>query len=226
MPKSEARRQKKLMRKKRKDKVRKKKQRETSLESYASAKRAIRNARNNPIYECLINAYWRDEGLARILVSRLQPNNNILFGFYLVDIFCLGLKDTYCNANFSLARYENEMKGRILQQEKMINCPVDLAHQIIYGAIEYANNLGFKPHKDFDLSKYVLQLLSEFDGTVDVEFGRDGKPFFVSGPYDNAEMIIKQLSAKLGDGNFDYLIEAKEEDLVTLNEDDIDWINE
>jgi hypothetical protein len=53
---------------------------------------------------------------------------------------------------------------------------------------------------------------------VEVEFGRNGKPFFASGPDDNAEMIIKHLTAKLGEGNFDYLIAVNEADLMILDE--------
>jgi len=32
-----------------------------------------------------------------------------------------------------------------------------LLHNIIYGAIEFADDLGIKPHKDFDLICHVLE---------------------------------------------------------------------
>ena len=39
-----------------------------------------------------------------------------------------------------------------------------------------------------------------------VKFGKDGKPLFISGPYDNAEAIVRQLARTAGEGNFDYVM--------------------
>jgi hypothetical protein len=148
-----------------------------------------------------------------------------VFGVYLVDIFCLGLKNTFCNGNLSLFVYENELKAKIFQEEKPIDCSVPLAHRIIYGAIDYASKLGFKPNKDFKVSNYILEEPEKIKEAVEIEFGKDGKPFFVAGPDDNADLIIKQLEARLGVGKFHYLISVKEEDLMILEEDDTDWMN-
>ncbi len=105
MARSEARRQKKLMRKKRKDKLRKQQRRR--VEGQSSVKRVIYNAWDYPIHECLISESLEEEtGLSQILLSRMHPYGNIVFGFYLVDNFCLGLKNTYYDANVSLAKYE------------------------------------------------------------------------------------------------------------------------
>ena len=173
--------------------------------SYLIAKKRIYKARKFPVYECLINPSWEDGGLANILLSRKQPDNNILFGTYLVDTYCLGLKDTSCNIGFTLSEYEDELKANMYRDDDPIDCPVSLIHQIIYGAIEYAADLGFKPQKDFNLSKYVLEEQSEIEEITPVEFGKDGKPFYVSGPYDDVNSIIEQLEEKLGKGNFNFL---------------------
>ena len=39
-----------------------------------------------------------------------------------------------------------------------------------------------------------------------IEFGRKGKPFYVSGPYDNPDKIVAKLRETVGEGNFDYLM--------------------
>ncbi len=162
---------------------------------YIKSKNIIIKSRGLPIYECIINSSWKEVGLANILISRQQPDGNLVFGSYLVDIFCLGLKDTFCNANFTLSRYENELKANKYFGEDIIDCPVSLAHQIIYGGIKYASKLGFKPQKDFGLSKYVLEKKSKIEKEYvnELEFGKDGKPFLFLGPYDDAELIAKKL---------------------------------
>jgi len=37
-------------------------------------------------------------------------------------------------------------------------------------------------------------------------FGKNGKPFFIAGPHDNAARILKQLEKTAGPGNYDYLV--------------------
>ncbi|HZR38794.1 MAG TPA: hypothetical protein VFB12_01670 [Ktedonobacteraceae bacterium] len=76
---------------------------------------------------------------------------------------------------------------------------------MIYASIDYAAQFGFQPQKDFALSQYVLAPRGELEEPYDLKFGRDGKPFFISGPRDNAERIVRQLEKTAGPGNFDYL---------------------
>jgi len=156
------------------------------------------------IYECLINPSWKEVGLANILLARERPDGNILFAAYLVDIFCLGLKDTFWNPNISRKTYEEELKPSIYGEEP-IECDISLAHQIIYGAIEYASKIGFKPHKNFRITKYILGRKKE-DTEIKIEFGKNGRPFYISGPNDNVEEILVKLRKNVGEGNFDYLI--------------------
>ncbi len=172
-----------------------------------NAVQRVRNARNYPVHECLINQSWQNKGLVTILLSRKQPDYNIVFGVYLVDIFCLGLKNTYCNADFSSSEYERNVKGKIAQQEFLVDCPISLAHQIIYGAIDYASKLGFKPQKDFKLSRYLLERRDRFGEHTSIEFGKDGKPFYMAGPDDNGQLILKKLQTYAGEGNFHYMVE-------------------
>lgn len=41
---------------------------------------------------------------------------------------------------------------------------------------------------------------------VRIPLGMDGKPFFVSGPYDNAPAVPAQLTQAVGASNFDYVV--------------------
>jgi hypothetical protein len=168
----------------------------------------IHRARTFPVLDCLISANWQkdDLGLVQILLSRQQPGGDICFGVYLVDKYCLGLKNTFANANFSRARYENEVRGRIFRETVPEACPIELAHQMIYASIEYAAQFGFQPEKDFALSQYLLAPRGELEEPYHLTFGKNGKPFFIAGPHDNATLILKQLDKTAGPGNYDYLV--------------------
>jgi hypothetical protein len=149
-----------------------------------SAKQKIRQAADLPVHECLINEAWREQGIANVLLSRRQPNGLILFGVYLVDVFCLGLKNTCCNADFAPSRYRSELRDRRAEGSPSRPCSLSLAHLIVYGGIEFAAQFGFRPHEDFALSRHVLEDPSCIDPSERVEFGRDGQPFYISGPFD------------------------------------------
>ena len=159
------------------------------------------------IHECLINADWQIKGLATILIARKHKTGNITFASFIVDIFCLGLKD----ANSAFNRFEedyNEYRdaifGNNMNDEVLIT--YDLAHNIIFGAIEYAKNLGFSPYKDWEFSQFMLEPKSSLSvEKIAVEFGKDGKPFFISGPYDKVDSVISKLEKAVGEGNFTFM---------------------
>jgi hypothetical protein len=95
--------------------------------------------------------------------------------------------------------------------EAPISCSVELAHELIYGALEYAEKLGFKPHADFYNQKADLMLdppdFHPRENTV--RFGKDGKPLYISGPYDSeikSNSVINTLTRTCGPGNFTYLV--------------------
>jgi hypothetical protein len=208
MPRDERKRQKALMKKRSQQKAAVQRTSHRQEFTLLSPKAIIRNARTFPILECLISDNWQkdDMGLVQILLARQQPDGDICFGVYLVDKYCLGLKNTFANAGFSHTRYQNEIRSKIFREQKPVKCPIELAHQMIYASIEYAEQFGFEPEKDFALSQYLLAPRGELEEPYQLTFGRNGKPFFIAGPRDNAARILKQLEKTAGPGNFDYLM--------------------
>src|SRR5205809_2862715 len=91
-------------------------------------------------------------------------------------------------------------------RQKMTTCPIELAHQMVYASIDYAAQFGFEPQSDWAQSQYLLQPRGELEEPYQLSFGKDGKPFFISGPYDNVEQIIKQLDKTAGSGNYDVVV--------------------
>ena len=202
---NQKRRQKRLMKKRQRDKERKKSVLPSSY-TFLNSKKKILKSRELPIYECLINAPWRENGLATILLSRRQPDGYVLYGVYLVDILCLGLKNTFCDADVSVRVYEADVRPAVSSNERLVECPVSLAHQIIYGAIDFAAQFGFEPHKDFGLSRHVLEERGKTEECEDVEFGKDGRPLYIQGPHDDAQSILRRLDSNPGEGRRDFII--------------------
>jgi hypothetical protein len=179
-------------------------------------------ARSLPVHECLINPDWQYRGLATVMVSRKQPSGNIIAGVYLVDVLCLGLKNTYHFFNETTRYYEEELKDLVFSHQEYEPCDYVLAHNIVYGAIAYAEDLGFNAHKDFGVSRYVLEEDDESVELLELEFGRDGQPCYIVGPYDNASLVVGKLRAAVGEGNFTVVYPGGNFEDGDFDEDDYD----
>ena len=169
----------------------------------------LQNARVYPLHGCWIMDGWQDTGITPVIVARIQDNDRIMFGVYMVDYYCLGIKNAYTRVDYSRNRFERELPK--LCANVPVSCSVELAHELIYGALEYAEKLGFEPHPDFSKQKadQILDPVDAHPRTNGVTFGKDGKPLYVSGPYDSemkSRSVINTLTRTCGPGNFDYLV--------------------
>ncbi|MDR3267777.1 MAG: DUF1186 domain-containing protein [Tannerella sp.] len=156
--------------------------------------------RKLPIAECLINEDWKENGMANILIVRQHKSGNYTIGGYLVDTFCLGLKDTFFRFNVPEEEYENIKTGGFFSETSY-----DELHNIIYGAIGYADDLGICPHKNFEITQYLLAEDTEDVPLIEYEFGYNGKPRLIV--KNKLELSYYRLMlAKSTGGNFEYFV--------------------
>ena len=211
-------------------------------------------ARNLPIFKCYINEGWDEGGLAQVTIARRHVNGNITYCSYLVDLHCLGIKDTLFDFNIPEEHF-NQVVDRMSEEYELVETDYALVHNIIYAGWEFAEEIGFKPHKDFlSTTQYMLDEDNETIPIIEIHCGdKDGIPLYVQGPFEDdaiANRIMSQLEKKLGAGNFHYILkvdslpsddwdeeeeeeEDKEDDEEELDEDDddlpfggIDWEDE
>jgi hypothetical protein len=186
-------------------------------------------ARALPLFECFINSDWEENGMANITVARKHSNGNITMGIYLTDLKCLGVKDAFYFFNISEREY-----GDILEDmaEEMATEPVSytLAHNIIYAGIEFADDYKFKPHKNFtSVAQHILEEDTDDIELIDIECGKDGKPFYVRGPLDTekrANQIIAQLEREAGPGNYEVIWQADEVFMEDNDGHDTSWLDD
>jgi hypothetical protein len=136
-----------------------------------------------------------------------MPNGFIGAGVYLLDVWCLGVKNSYFT---TLSEYDyNDRIREIEVNEELETIHQSCLRKLINECVDYSEKLGFKPHKDFKISR---QLLMDVDPTVcpaKYGFGKDGKPFYISGPHESkqkAKQIVNTLLHNCGEGNFDYVV--------------------
>jgi len=170
-------------------------------------------ARALPIGTCYINSNWLDSGSAIVFVSRRHINAHVTYAAYNVDLYCLGMKESIWAFNQDPLDFKNFME----QQQKenpqglhLIKASYGLVHNIIYGAIEYAGEFGFLPHKSFETSRYILEEDDDHVKLIELTFGFNGKPLYISSPEQPAEgnRVLAQLEKNPGRGKYEYITEA------------------
>jgi hypothetical protein len=169
----------------------------------------LQHAREYPILGCWIMSGWKKKGITPVIVARQPEPDRVIFAVCLVDLYCLGVKDAYTVTDCSQTKFMRELPHMCAGAPE--KCTVELAHEIVYGGLEYAQRYGFPPHRDFTVKKcdQVLDPPETHPRTNHVKFGHKGKPLFVSGPNDDERRIksvINTLMKTAGEGNFDYIV--------------------
>lgn len=181
-------------------------------------------ARNLPIKECWVTKDYKKYGLANLFVTRQHVSGNVTVGCYLVDIFCLGIKDAFYKYNVPASDYEEVL--RITNEtEELEEISYEEAHNLVFGALEYAGNLGFAPYEEFKIARYILEEDTDDIPLVEMEFGRNGKPHLLVNTRLEASRYIPALE-KHTKGEYSVCILEEEEmfdDFDFLDEDPEDW---
>lgn len=143
-------------------------------------------------------------GLAGVLVAREGARGRVAVCGYLVDTYCLGVKDALgprVMSRHALGSFVGLFFGAF--DGDPLPASLELAQHLVLGAVDYARALGFEPHPDFEPARGHL---GAWHGPSDIGFGRDGKPFFVQGPYDDSSRVMATLQRTVGLDNFHFLV--------------------
>jgi SEC-C motif len=151
-----------------------------------------------PVHECKVLKNWEEAGISPVYVSRELSKDSYVFVSYLVDFWCLGVKDTTLKFGISKKDLEYIYSGNDYDLEIV---SYQDARSLILGAIDFAKALDINPHSNWNgvpASFIEAQLPYE----KKFSFGHEGKPYYFSGPYDyeryDVEEIINKVSKAKG----------------------------
>jgi hypothetical protein len=151
-------------------------------------------------------------GLVTLLVAREHRHGSVSVCGYLVDVYCLGVK----NALGPQVMKTHELSGFVRQyfsayMRAPLEAPIELARDLALGAVEYARGLGFEAHRDLEPARGHL---GPWRGPSAIRFGREGKPMYVEGPHDNAARVLRTLEGSVGRDNFHFTVSVGPGDAV------------
>ena len=161
-----------------------------------------------PVLQAWVQDVYYTEGIGSVLLSRELPDGSVAVAVFLVDRYCLGVKNALADV-FTRLRLRKQVRaanaGAVSSQQRVAGAGA----QLVESAVAYAGNLGFAPHPDYHKAKLLFGTIDANECTEEFELGKDGKPFYVAGPNDSLQrsrQIISILNSKLGPGGFDYLV--------------------
>lgn len=150
-----------------------------------------------PVYQCWKAIDLFELGVGIVIISRKSQHDDVVVGAFLLDVFCLGVKNAHSSIMFGkdYLLYLDQAKAN--EQLEQVSAPY--ARKLIEEAEKYAKELGFFPHKDYLSAKKIFGDIDPEACSESFEFGKEGNPLYIAGPYDNRSLskkIMKQLMEK------------------------------
>lgn len=161
--------------------------------------------------EALRSATLFDSGCGHLVVSRFKGDGRVEAGFFLLDVFCLGVKDAGFHQFYSIADYQENLIDRLFPDGNPVRMTPAAARKLTEDAISYARGLGFSPGADYKKASRVFGGITTADCDEQFTFGRSGKPLYIQGPFDSqarVRRILRALEAQRGEDGYHYIVAA------------------
>jgi hypothetical protein len=178
----------------------------------------LQKADRLPVVRSLVGETLWEDGIGHLVIVRQESEGNLVYASFLVDVYCLGVKNAFWDAGSPGDL--RELIERMEEAQPMRPIAPECLVKIVQGAVEYAQFLGFRPHHDFRHAGMLLAGIDPAGCTRKFSFGREGRPFYIQGPNETPEearAIADHLRAMGGD----FLIQAEGPDLAGLEDDRI-----
>jgi hypothetical protein len=166
----------------------------------------VRLAATFPIARCVMPAGLFDIGIGHVILARALPQGIVSCGFFLVDVFCLGVKDAFIR-DFEKDELEHRLETDPDQEFVEVDPPS--ARKLIRDAVAYAAGLGLAPAPNYNALEPIFGEVDAGACGRTFTFGKDGRPFYITGPNDTPariRLITETLDKKCGSGNWNYMI--------------------
>lgn len=182
----------------------KKKQKKPQGQQFLSPKKYVKErVRTLEIGKCYVSDDITEYGEGYIIVTRRHTGGRVSLSFFLIDTYCLGVKDSF----YHLRLEESEIDELIGSAGRLHECSYNEAHNWVYGAIAYAEEAGIEPDKSFSLTQYFLEEDTDDIPLIEYEFGKDGQHLLVVNSRLEASRYLPLLNKNLGEGNYKFIVE-------------------
>jgi hypothetical protein len=160
-----------------------------------------------PIRHCLCSENLFEIGMGTLVVVRGSTIGPFVAGTFLLDTFCLGVKDVMVRA-MDGAQLE-ALLDKLNEATPLVPVDPGYARKLLRDLTRWSASLGFQPHRDFTAIERLFGNVDPQSCNVTFKFGMDGKPLYMSGPTESPSVVrrrVEQLREQLGPDGFDYMV--------------------
>lgn len=172
-----------------------------------------------PPPEAFRSADLFEVGIGYVVVCRYKADGLAEAGFFLLDVFCLGVKDAGYQQFADRAELREELLDPLFEGREPITLSAPTGRKLIEDAAAYARRLGFPPAADFKKASRVFGGITAAECREEFVFGDDGRPHFIPGPSDSSariDAILRALNRSCGPGGFAFsgagILDAESDD--------------
>ena len=141
--------------------------------------------------ECWVNDDWPENGMASIQVLGVAPDGRCAHAGFLIDVWCVGLKDAFGRRTASRADFEEQL-DRAAQGLNVVRMPPAEAKRLVTGAIRFSRQNGFHLPPHYDRWAAIFGDLGDLAHADLTDFGTDtGKLRYVG----DEQFLRKRLAA-------------------------------
>jgi len=182
--------------------VAEKRKTETATRGGGQAQVAV--ATRAPVKACIVSDRLFAEGIGQLVLARTLPSGMVAASFFLLDVWCLGVKDAF----FAVMTPQKfgDRKDELSRQQPFTDIDPSIARKLVHDAAIYAAGLGLASSEDFAQAEAIFGDIPMAIETF--PFGKNGKPFFISGPHDSPTRIrhvLDTLAKRAGPDGFDFI---------------------
>jgi hypothetical protein len=176
----------------------------------------LKDAAKWPLVQALVAARLWDAGIGYLVIARREAEGRLVYGVYLVDVLCLGVKNAFWSTG-TTGDFK-EVFDRMAGQQPMVPISPAALVKILAGAVEYAGRFGFRPHHDYRHAERLLAGIDPSECTEEFTFGRDGKPFYIQGPFESLHEA-RAITERVLEAGGHYIVLASDSGLDELDGD-------
>lgn len=176
----------------------------------------LREAEHWPIIAALVPEELWIDGLGQLVLARQAPHGRVAFAVYLVDVFCLGVKDCLWKLT-SQADYEATLQ-KLNSRFPLEKVSPEYFAKLIFGAVDYARSFDLAPHPDFRHARLMLHGIEPSLCDETFEFGQNGKPHYISGPYESTERA-QSIARRIAEAGGHFIVRVPHEGGLTIIQD-------
>ncbi len=147
-----------------------------------------------PIVGAYVGSELWEDGIGYLAIARQEVEGRLVFASFLVDVYCLGVKDTFWDAG-SPGDFKELLRRMETTQSMLPISPACLV-KIVEGSVRFAESFGFRPHPDYRHTSSLLKGIDPQECPNEYTFGREEKPFYIQGPnesFEEARAIMQQV---------------------------------